>query len=105
MLLIDEYRIFIHFFFELRLPFDSRTPLGYLVVFIIQSYSAYYVTLVIMFMMTFLITSIWTLMAASSDDIKGDINHLNEMAKFKRNEKSVNKTLCKVIMFDVDIKG
>lgn len=86
-----------------RLPFDYKTPFGFLLVSVLQFLSAYYFVLVTVFTLAFFITSCFTWIA-TVDDIKADINSLNEIVKSKGNGKKLKVKLREIITFNVDIK-
>lgn len=91
------------FFVPLRLPFDWKTPYGYLLVAVTQCWSAYYVIQVTIFLLTFFVTSCWTLMA-TIDDMKENISNLNEIAKCERNDEKLHEKLAQFITLNSDSK-
>lgn len=87
----------------IRLPFDWKTPLGYLLVSVAQLGSSYFVIQIAILLMAFFVTSCWTL-TTTIDDIKEQINNLNEIARSKGNVKSLKGKLCEFITFDVNAR-
>ena len=91
---------FIHWF---RWPFDWKSPFGYLLVFIAQFVSAFYVIQLTIFILTFFITSCWLLMTVT-DDVNGTINNLNEITRSKQRDRKLKAKLSEFIQFDVKAK-
>lgn len=104
------------------MPFEWKTPFGYLFAFIVQFGSAYYLVKLVTFLLTFFVASCWTLMATTNDikghlndfrgmtlltatdDITENLNNVGEVAKSKPTEKELKEKLCEFITLDVDAK-
>lgn len=87
-----------------RLPFDWKTPFGYLLASTIQFASAYCLVMFAAFRLTLFIASCWTLMA-TADDIKGHLNSFDRIIKSdENNKKKLKEKFHQFITLDVDAK-
>lgn len=79
------------FFITRRMPFDWKTPFGYLVAFIIETTGGYCISYTITCYISFLLASCWMLMF-NVNEIRYDLNSINESVKNEDNpSKSIDR--------------
>lgn len=84
-----------------RIPFEWKTPHGYLLAFIAQFVAFYYLVQVATFLLSFFSASGWTLIAIV-DDINNELNTLDEMVKSEQNGQQIKEKLFQFITLNVD---
>lgn len=89
---------FINFHFcSLSLPFDWKTPFGYLFAFVISSNACYAYIFSLCPMIYFLIGSCW-LFVEAAEDITEDLSLL------QKNDARLKRQLCDIIRFHAEAK-
>lgn len=95
---------FILTFQNQRMPFDSKTPLGYFVTIFILYIFVLYVTRCNISAATFPIGTSFMLISLASD-LKVDVRHFNEINIQKANPLEIIKLQLEIIRFHAEIKG
>lgn len=100
--MLDDFENQSFYAFHLRVPFNWRTPCGYLIPFTLQLISTYCSLLCCIFSMSFLIGSACILIAFAKD-MENDLNAINESVK-TGNRIKLTKSVAVLIQFDADTK-
>lgn len=85
------------------MPFDSKDPLGYLLVILIQYIFILNATQCSICPATYPIATSFMLVSLT-DDLKEDVHHINEINKLQANRLQIIKTHSEFIRFHAEIK-
>ena len=85
------------------MPFDFKTPIGYLIAFALQ-----YITIKYLYMFGAAIVSfeisIYLLITALIEDVKRNISSINELVKSKEKRRQMSEKLRDLIQFHSNVK-
>lgn len=88
---------------NLRLPMNSKTPLGYLCVLLLEASESFSIVSVALSAICFLVGSCW-MFISFANDMTNNLHLLNIGGKSEENHVKMKERLCNVVNFFSDVK-